>query len=146
MLFLRRHVRRSSSHRMAMAITRSEIMSRVRSSNTGPEIAFASYARAMGIRATRLLRGLPGRPDFTIMDGRLAIHVDGCFWHGCRRHYRAPKTNAKFWREKVAMNMARDRRVNAATRRMGWRVARIRECDLLERPELTMLRLEALIS
>ena len=70
------------------------------------------------------------RPDFVFHRQRLAVFVDGCFWHGCPQHGTRPKGNAAFWRRKFAANIARDRRVNRALRRAGWRVLRIWEHEL----------------
>ena len=67
------------------------------------------------------------RPDFVFPKLRLAVFVDGCFWHGCPRHGSQPKGNGAFWRKKLAANVARDRRVNRALRRSGWKVLRIWE-------------------
>ncbi len=81
------------------------------------------------------LRIFSVRPDFVFPKARLAVFVDGCFWHGCPRHGTRPKGNAAFWRRKFAANRARDRRVNRALRRAGWRVLRIWEHAL---PKLGM--------
>ena len=70
------------------------------------------------------------RPDFVFPKLKLAVFVDGCFWHGCPRLRRMPKNNAAFWRQKLTGNKARDRRVNRALRRAGWAVVRIWECEL----------------
>jgi DNA mismatch endonuclease (patch repair protein) len=67
------------------------------------------------------------RPDFVFLKSRTAVFVDGCFWHGCPRHGTEPKGNAAFWKRKFARNVARNRRVNRALRRAGWRVFRIWE-------------------
>jgi DNA mismatch endonuclease, patch repair protein len=75
----------------------------------------------------RLLRV---RADFVFRKERVAVFVDGCFWHGCPRHATKPKGNAAFWRKKLAANKARDRRVNRALRRAGWRVLRLWEHEL----------------
>jgi DNA mismatch endonuclease (patch repair protein) len=61
---------------------------------------------------------------------RLAVFVDGCFWHACPWHATKPRNNAAFWREKLAANQARDRKVNRALRAAGWRVLRLWEHDL----------------
>jgi DNA mismatch endonuclease (patch repair protein) len=76
------------------------------------------------------LRVLSVRPDFIFRQVRLAVFVDGCFWHGCPRHATQPKGNASFWRKKLAANKARDRRVNRVLRAAGWRVVRIWEHEL----------------
>ena len=70
------------------------------------------------------------RPDFVFPHRRLAVFVDGCFWHGCPKHETKPKSNAAFWRNKFARNIARDRLVTRTLRRAGWRVLRIWEHEL----------------
>ena len=71
-----------------------------------------------------------GRPDFVFRRLRVAVFVDGCFWHACPVHATRPKNNAAFWRKKLAANQARDRFVTRALRRAGWRVLRIWEHEL----------------
>ena len=75
-------------------------------------------------------KGLPGRPDFVFEKSRFAVFVDGCFWHGCKRCRKSSKSNVEFWERKVLMNSRRDNRVNQELRASGWRVFRIRECQL----------------
>ena len=98
---------------------RSRIMSRIRS-----ESAYeAELARVLRreMRVDRNRADLPGRPDLYLPGARLAVFVHGCFWHGCPRHYREPKSNVRFWREKVRRNRERDRRVQRALQRAGYR-------------------------
>jgi DNA mismatch endonuclease (patch repair protein) len=71
-----------------------------------------------------------GKPDFVFRHVRLAVFVDGCFWHGCPRCYRRPKSNRRFWDEKMAYNRDRARLVNRELRRRGWQILRIWEHDL----------------
>lgn len=73
---------------------------------------------------------LPGKPDFVFFKERLAIFVDGCFWHGCPKCYRRPQSNQEYWDGKVIYNIQRDRRNRARLRRAGWRVIRIWEHDV----------------
>ena len=73
---------------------------------------------------------LPGKPDFAWPGLRVALFVDGCFWHGCSRCYRQPKSNVDFWQRKVAINQRRDRKVSRKLRARGWSVIRVRECSL----------------
>lgn len=73
------------------------------------------------------LRIFAVRPDFVFSKQRLAVFVDGCFWHDCPRHGTQPKGNAAFWRKKISGNKIRDQRVNRALRRANWRVLRIWE-------------------
>jgi DNA mismatch endonuclease, patch repair protein len=70
------------------------------------------------------------KPDFVFQKLKVALFVDGCFWHGCPRHATWPKTRAAFWLAKITGNKARDRRVNSALRKRGWTVLRIWEHEL----------------
>jgi DNA mismatch endonuclease (patch repair protein) len=76
-----------------------------------------------------------GKPDFIFRRERVAIFIDGCFWHGCPRpkHSPLPKGNADFWFKKLSANRVRDRLVTRTLRAMGWTVIRIWECDLVHR-------------
>ncbi len=80
------------------------------------------------------------RPDFVFKRARLAVFVDGCFWHGCPKHGTQPKGNAAFWLKKISGNQARDLLVNRALRRAGWRVLRIWEHDLARKKEAHLTR------
>ena len=71
---------------------------------------------------------------------RLAVFVDGCFWHGCPQHATKPRNNAVFWRKKFAANTRRDRLVNRALRQSDWRVLRIWEHELRRAGELRLVR------
>lgn len=84
-------------------------------------------------RSTVSKRRFRVKPDFVFPKLKLAVFVDGCFWHGCPKHGTKPKGNAKFWRDKIANNKARDRRVNRQLRGAGWRVLRIWEHELAGR-------------
>jgi DNA mismatch endonuclease, patch repair protein len=88
---------------------------------------------------------LPGTPDFAFPKQRLAVFVDGCFWHGCPKHATFPATRRKFWLSKFADNKARDGRVNLELRLLGWRVIRIWEHDLTKRPEWCALKVEKML-
>lgn len=88
-------------------------------------------ARVASLRTSRsALRTFSVRPDFVFREVRLAVFVDGCFWHGCPRHGTQPKGNAAFWRKKISINRARDRRVNRVLRRAGWHPLRVWEHEL----------------
>jgi DNA mismatch endonuclease (patch repair protein) len=75
-------------------------------------------------------RDIAGSPDIIFEQERLTIFLDGCFWHGCARCYRRPKSSQRYWDAKVKRNIARDQRVNARLRRAGWSVMRIKEHSL----------------
>lgn len=105
---------------------RSEIMSRIRS-ESGIEIL---PSRLKGMRLRRHPRGVFGSPDFGNKARRIAVFIDGCFWHGCPRHYRKPKTNKRYWHPKIENNRRRDRKVSRELRKAGWDVIRIWEHSL----------------
>lgn len=111
---------------------RSRIMRAVKSRDTAPELAVRRIVHRLGFRFSLRRDDLPGKPDLALPKYRAAIFVHGCFWHGhrCRRGARTPKTNAAYWRRKVASNRARDRRVSGELRGRGWRVLAIHECQL----------------
>ncbi|MBA2524547.1 MAG: very short patch repair endonuclease [Pyrinomonadaceae bacterium] len=112
-------------------------MSRVPSrGNKTTEQRLALLLRKSGLRGWRRGQSLPGHPDFVWLIQRLAVFVDGCFWHGhdCGKNI-TPKTNAKAWREKIERNKSRDRRVRTVLRCEGWKVVRIWECKLSKRAD-----------
>ncbi|GDX12105.1 hypothetical protein LBMAG57_38770 [Verrucomicrobiota bacterium] len=98
-------------------LTRSQIMARVRGrGNKSTEENLARLFRKAGITGWRRHLCLLGTPDFAFPKLRLAVFVDGCFWHGCPKHATKPKNNADFWRKKLAANKARDRLVTRTLR------------------------------
>ena len=113
------------------AATRSWIMSRVVSRNTRPEMIVREALRRGGLRFRTQANQLPGKPDFVLPRIKLAVFVNGCFWHwhGCKRS-RMPKANRRYWQEKIARNLRRDRRNKRALRKEGWHYWTIWECDL----------------
>ncbi len=130
---------------------RSKRMARIRSrGNAATELGMLRILRALGITGWRrhvIVRGwaAPGdrplrvRPDFVFRGRRVALFVDGCFWHACPLHGSRPGGHAAFWRSKLRNNVARDRRVNAGLRRAGWKVVRVWEHELA-RANATNLR------
>ena len=120
---------------------RSEVMARIRGrGNRTTEVRLAAVFRAHGITGWRRQYPLPGRPDFAFPARRLAVFVDGCFWHGCPRHATWPKQNAAFWRAKILANRARDRAVGRELRARGWRVLRLWQHALRVRDEPALVR------
>jgi len=110
---------------------RSEVMSRIRSrGNKATELELAKIFRANRITGWRRNQPVFGRPDFVFRKVRVAVFVDGCFWHGCPQHATKPRTNAAFWRKKFAANKARDLVVNRTLRKARWKVVRIWEHEL----------------
>jgi DNA mismatch endonuclease (patch repair protein) len=112
---------------------RSQVMAAIRSKgNKDTELKLASILRAHGIKGWRRHLPLPGKPDFIFPKERLAVFVDGCFWHGCRWHCRMPHDNRRYWREKITGNAARDRATTRLLRRAGWRVVRVWQHSLMD--------------
>lgn len=118
-----------------MAISRSENMRRIRSGDTGPELALRRALHGLGYRYRVRPKGLPGRPDIVFPARRKAVFVHGCFWHrheGCPRA-RVPKTNSSYWGPKLAGNAARDAEHLAQLRQEGWEVLVVWECELRDK-------------
>lgn len=110
---------------------RSRNMAAVRSKgNRSTELALGKVLWASGLRGYRKHWPVDGRPDFAWPCLKVAIFVDGCFWHGCTRCKSLPRSNAVFWRNKIEGNRRRDKRVTARLRRAGWIVIRVKECTL----------------
>jgi DNA mismatch endonuclease (patch repair protein) len=140
---------------------RSEVMSRIRSrGNKETELALARLLRRHRITGWRrhfqvriAERGMRNsgahgvtrpafrvKPDFVFRQVRLALFVDGCFWHGCPKHATKPKNNRAFWQKKLAGNKARDQLVTRRLRRAGWRVQRVWEHELAKKNEARLVR------
>jgi len=116
-------------------------MSRIRSAgNKGTELRLVQIFRTNSITGWRRGSKLPGKPDFVFPKQRLAVFVDGCFWHGCPKHATWPKTRAAFWKAKIEGNRSRDRRVNRALRQRGWVVVRVWEHALRRKDEARTVR------
>lgn len=85
------------------------------------------------------------RPDIVFIGARVAVFVDGCFWHGCPRHFRVPTTNARYWKEKIAANRDRDRRQKATLVIAGWAVVRVWEHSVNRRAKAIARRISSLV-
>jgi len=98
--------------------------------DTPAELAVRSALHRLGLRfrVDRPIKGVPRvRPDIVFVTERIAIFVDGCFWHRCPQHGTIPKANREWWLRKLNANVERDRRHDAALKRAGWRVIRVWE-------------------
>jgi len=112
---------------------RSRIMRAVTSKNSQAELALRKGLWALGSRGYRLhSKEAPGQPDLLFSQSRVVVFVDGCFWHGCPRCYRAPKSHSEYWNMKVRRNMERDARISAECKELGWRVIRLWEHEVLK--------------
>jgi DNA mismatch endonuclease, patch repair protein len=121
---------------------RSAVMSHIRGrGNRDTEQFLARLLRLNHITGWRRHLPLAGKPDFAFPKQKVAVFVDGCFWHGCPKCYTRPKTNQKFWDNKRETNMARDRRVARELRARGWKVIRIWEHALKKSPQACIARI-----
>ena len=112
---------------------RSRNMAAIRSTDMKPEMVVRSLVHRMGYRYRLHAKDLPGKPDLVFRRRKKAIFVHGCFWHQhpkrtCRNG-RAPKSNLAYWTGKLARNVTRDARNQAALKELGWRILVIRECE-----------------
>jgi DNA mismatch endonuclease, patch repair protein len=115
------------------AAKRSEIMSRIRSCGTTPEVALHECVRQVlggRWRVDKNVRQLPGQPDVLVPSLRLAIFADGCFYHSCPQHKHVPKSNESYWIPKLQRNKDRDKVNRKALRGMGFTVWNFWEHDL----------------
>ncbi|WP_282097588.1 very short patch repair endonuclease [Saccharomonospora xinjiangensis] len=113
-----------------------------RGRDTKPELALRSAVYALGLRyrvSARPLLNLRRTADLVFTKARVAVFLDGCFWHGCPEHHTVAATNARFWADKVASNIARDRDTDRRLEETGWLVIRVWEH---EDPHRAALRIE----
>ena len=95
-------------------------MQRMPRASTGPEILIRRELHRRGLRFRINYARLPGRPDIAFTNARLAVFVDGCFWHACPDHGVLPKNNREWWRSKLRGNVARDHEKDSQLDSMGW--------------------------
>ena len=120
-------------------------MSRIRTRNTLPELRLRAALRRRGLRGYRLhWRGAIGRPDIAFPGRRVAIFVDGAFWHGHPDYFVFGKSGPR-WDEKIRRNMARDREVDVRLFEMGWRSVRVWDFEILADPDRVAARLAPVI-
>ncbi len=124
---------------------RSEIMSLIRSKNTKPEVMFfklmSSSLHKEGYRYRKHYASLPGKPDAVFVSRKIAIFMDGDFWHGYKFDIETTRLSEGFWREKIVRNMERDRKVNRKLKSMGWKVMRFWEHDVKKNPDRIIFRI-----
>lgn len=115
-----------------------------RRAGTRPELAFRRALRQFGLSPSSTNdRSLPGAPDLTFKAVKLAVFVDGCFWHGCPLCLPSvPTNNRVYWISKFEQNRLRDQRTERALRRLGWSIIRVRQCRLRLALELQVTRLQ----
>jgi len=124
-------------------LSRSELMSRIRSSgNESTELKMRKLLRKNCLKGWRRNSSLTGKPDFVWHSQKLALFVDGCFWHGhnCGRNLK-PKSNVEAWSSKIARNRKRDSHVTRQLKAQHWKVVRIWECSLIRSPGMCARRI-----
>jgi DNA mismatch endonuclease (patch repair protein) len=120
--------------------TRSRYMSAVKSrGNQTTETKIMCLLKEHRIKGWRRHYTVVGTPDFCWPDIKVALFVDGCFWHGCPRCYKTPKSNVAYWKAKIVANRKRDRRVVASLRTKGWKVVRVWEFRIMDKRTITRI-------
>lgn len=111
---------------------RSDVMSRIRSKNTEPEMRLRSALHKMGFRFKLHDKNLPGRPDLVFPKYYTVIFVNGCFWHmhAACSSWKMPRSNVKYWRNKLSGNVLRDGKKSRSLRKLGWSVLTVWECEI----------------
>lgn len=125
---------------------RSEVMSAVGSEDTAVEMRLRRALWHSGLRYTVHEQVAGTKPDIVFTGAKVAIFVDGCFWHGCPDHYTAPENNAAYWRKKLERNRERDRRNNCSLREAGWTVLCFWECEVNEELTRVFSEIEATVN
>jgi DNA mismatch endonuclease, patch repair protein len=120
-------------------------MGRIRSNgNYTTEMRFIGMMRRYRISGWRRRTKLPGRPDFAFSRHRVAVFIDGDFWHGNPKKFRIPKSNCAYWEKKILGTRKRDRKVTRELKRLGWRVFRVWESSLKDE-EAVICKLKVLL-
>ncbi|MFA6158384.1 MAG: very short patch repair endonuclease [Candidatus Paceibacterota bacterium] len=117
---------------VATSVAVSNVMKANKSTNTKPELLMRRHLSLISVRGYRLhWKKAPGKPDIAFPGRKIAVVVNGCFWHGCRKcGAKMPKTNKAFWSQKILGNRRRDERNLKTLRGLGWKVFVVWEHDL----------------
>jgi len=123
---------------------RSEVMSKILSSNTGPERRVRKILSTLGYRYRLNVKNLPGKPDIVLRKHNSIIFVHGCFWHlhsQCRDGT-IPKSRTKYWKDKLLNNKKRDAKNIRELKQKGWKVLRLWECEIEKSPDRVIKKIE----
>lgn len=152
MYTVQRHMKRvAPTYKGYRAASRasSRAMRANRSAGTKPEVLLGRLVKGLGLRGRRNAADLPGKPDLVFAHARLVVFCDGDFWHG--RNWRVLKqclsrrANASYWLAKIAYNTRRDLRQRRELRRLGWRVLRFWETDIVKSPQRVARRIHSVV-
>ncbi|MDD5099075.1 MAG: very short patch repair endonuclease, partial [Candidatus Colwellbacteria bacterium] len=108
-------------------------MQNIRSTGTKIELFVARELRRRGIYFSRNVKSIIGKPDFVFRKNKIAVFIDSDFWHQHPARFIMPKSNRKYWKEKIARNKRRDKEVNAELKKNGWKIVRIWEYDIRQK-------------
>ena len=109
-------------------------MAAIRSKDTKPELALRAALRAAAVTGYRVhRRDIPGRPDVAFIRWKVAVFVDGVFWHGHPDHFDPDRASSEYWRQKIARNVERDRQAEHLLAERGWQVVRVWDVDVRDR-------------
>ncbi len=120
---------------------RSYNMSRIKGKNTEPEMILRLELAGRGIRGYRIHYRLPGKPDIVFTRKKIAVFIDGCFWHRCSECFIKPSTRSVFWEKKINGNVERDILNNKKLIDSGWKILRIWEHQIRKNPEKIVSRI-----
>lgn len=127
------------------AEVRSRVMAKVKGRDTGPELALRRALWALGVRGWRChRRDVPGKPDLVFSRARVAVFVDGAFWHGHPDKYWQGRSG-EYWDAKISRNIARDNRINQELSEMGWKVIRLWDFEVEKDPQAAGRRVRQLL-
>jgi DNA mismatch endonuclease, patch repair protein len=132
-----------SKHGFRTTPARSELMSKIKSKNTSPELEFKSLLRQAKIRFTTINKNLPGSPDFVLKLYPIAVFIDGEFWHGYKWNEKKSriKKNRRYWIKKIESNLRRDRRTRKNLKAGNWVVIRFWSRQIKKNPKECLKRL-----
>jgi DNA mismatch endonuclease, patch repair protein len=120
-------------------------MSRIRGKNTRPELKIRRMLFSKGIRGYRIHYGMQGQPDIVFVKKKIAIFIDGCFWHKCPVCFQEPETQKEFWAKKIQSNVKRDEKVNELLKNDGWEVIRFWEHDIRKKPDKVVKKISEIL-
>jgi DNA mismatch endonuclease (patch repair protein) len=128
-----------------MGLSRSEQMARIRGRDTTPELVLRRLLWRAGLRYRLHATTPAGRPDIIFPGARVAVFVDGCFWHGCPDHYVRPRSSCDFWSRKLIENCRRDGTQTKQLEALGWRVCRVWEHEVFEAADKAVQRVRSAV-